>query len=193
MALALTAKNELVINTGRHIQEAETRIGRFANNMQTAMEHIKRQVENATRSVNALKSAVDSLKSKTITIKVNYKESGRPSFNASGGFSVVGVTKVDNAIFGEAGPEALIGIPLDKGGRLSSPAPVLGGGSNQPISIHNHLEVDGREIARNQDIFQIDLMFRPNYLFHQYLYLKFFHNFLYHLDQTFQLYLDLGK
>ena len=134
------------------LQAAETRVGKFANNMQTAMEYIKRQVESATRSVNAFKSAIDSLKSKTITIKVNYKEeSGRPSFNASGGFSIVdGVTKVGNVIFGEAGPEALIGVSLDKDGRLSNPAPVLGGGSNQPIVIHNRLEVDGREIARNQ-------------------------------------------
>ena len=31
----------------------------------------------------------------------------RPSFNASGGFSIVdGVTKVSNAIFGKAGSEA---------------------------------------------------------------------------------------
>ena len=149
--VVVSAQTFLVDAMAAKLQAAETRVGRFANNMQTAMEHIKKQVESATESVNALKSAVDSLKSKTITITTRFKTVGKPSFNASGGATVVdGVTKIGNAIFGEAGPEAVIGVPLDPNkNRLSTPLP-LGGGSSGVTEIHVHTHLDGREVARNQ-------------------------------------------
>ena len=131
------------------LQVAETRIGKFANNMQTAMEHIKRQVESATESVNALKSAIDSLKDKTVT--VTYKQKGRPSFNASGSATVVDSPKIGNAIFGEAGRELLFGVPMDKGGiRVSSPIPVGSGRGSGVTEIHVHTHLDGKEVTRNQ-------------------------------------------
>jgi hypothetical protein len=156
------ALSSMSTSVSTYMTGMSSKVSQFGSAAQSAFSKVKSSADAATKSVKALQSAINALKSKTITITVNFKVN-KPSglehggaFLASAQHGFSGIvdrpTTMGGVRMGEGfKPELVTVQPLTRGtGNHSGPTVSSGGfgGSSRPIEIHVHNEINGREIQR---------------------------------------------
>ena len=148
----------------------KTNINNFATAAGTSLGKVKASADAATKSVKALQAAINALKDKTITIRVNLTGPGVGYLQHGGGFisgmehggAFIGrgqggfsgivdrPTTFKGVHMGEGfKPELVTVTPLTRGtGNHSGPTLGGGGGGNQPIINNITVVLDGRVIQR---------------------------------------------
>jgi hypothetical protein len=91
----------------------------MASRIDGSMKSISSSVANAVKSVNSLKSAIDALKDKTVTITTVYRTVYQTTYAAKG-FGPAIVNSPTHLVVGEAGPEAVSVIPLNRNNPMSN-------------------------------------------------------------------------
>ncbi len=94
--------------------EMTSAVESFADAFEGAMDQLVSSAEKAKQAVEEVQSAIDSLKDKTVTVTVNYKETGRPTDLQHGGSFIAGhPMKIDGVNIGEHHkPELVTVTPL---------------------------------------------------------------------------------
>ena len=152
-----------------HMKSMTTHVQNFSSAAVKAFDAVGKAADANAKKVAALQKAIDALKSKTITITVNYKVNKPAGLQHGGAFIANSPMQIDGVNIAEhSKPELVSVLPLTNPNDLTDktidiPMPSLktpqikmphstGGGGGQPINVHGEIHItntlgDGRVIT----------------------------------------------